>query len=296
MLSVLYFLLLGKIEDVSFVFYISAIVIGAVQALLWLPLLVHLSKMSPNEDRGKIYGKLNMYSSIANGIGPVIGGVAISIAGFSYVFCSVVILIIPAIYFMLITPEISKIRKINFKLVSAGKMVPDMVANGAFNFQAQLGNLAWPIFMFFIIPQYGTIGFVQTASLLISILTFYIIGRWTDRFRRKTVLFWGSVSNGIVGCAKVLASSLPSVFLVNSVSMFTGAFQAIPWNAKLQEHMDREPRVEYVTYFELGGALITLVGLFLFALFTNHLSLNSVLVAGIIASSVSGLFVNLIRE
>lgn len=295
-LSVAYYFLLAKVESVSAIFFVTAITFGAIQALQWLPFLVHLSKISPNEDKGKIYGRLNMYSSIANGLGPVIGGLAISAWGFGYIFYLVIALIIPAIYLMVITPEVSKIRKINFKLISPRKIYPDMIGNGGFNIQLYLGNTLWPIFMFLVLPQYGTIGFVQTASLLISIITFHLIGKWTDKFRRKTVLFWGSVSNCLVGCIKIFAGSFLGVFLVNSASIFTGALQAIPWSVKLQEHMDREPRTEYVAYFEMGGALITLAGLLLFAYLTSHLSLNSVLIIGIIASSVSGLFVNIIRE
>ncbi len=123
-LSILFYLILPKVEDVSLIFYLSALIYGGVQALLWLPFLVHLSKISPNENKGKIFGKLNIYSSIANAFGPIIGGYIISLFGFKYIFYIVTGLIIPAIYFLLSTPEISKIRKINFNLISIKKSIP----------------------------------------------------------------------------------------------------------------------------------------------------------------------------
>jgi len=294
--SVIYYIFLGKVESISGIFYASAFIFGAVQALQWLPFLVHLSKISPNENKGKIYSKLNMYTTIANALGPVLGGFIISSCGFKSVFYVVIALIIPAIYFLLITPEISKIRKIKFGLVSVKKIYPDMIANGGFNFQVYLSNIIWPIFIFVVLPQYNTIGFIQTVSLFMSLITLQLIGKWTDRSRRKKVLFWGSAFNSTASFLRIFANSFSSIFILNSASIFTGTLQAIPWNVKLQEHMEKEPRTEYVAIFEIGGAFLAFSGLLVFAAISIFLPFRDVLFYGIIASSLSGLFVNLIRE
>lgn len=294
--SIFYYIFLGKVEGISYVFYFSAFLFGAVQALQWLPFLVHLSKISPNEDKGKIYSKLNIYTTIGNALGPLLGGYIISSYGFKSVFYVVIALIVPAIYFLLITPEVSKMRKIKFSLISVKKIYPDMIANGAFNFQTYLGNIIWPIFIFVVLPQYNTIGFIQTASLFMSLVTLHFIGKLTDRSRRKKVLLWGSAINSLTSLFRIFANSFFSVFIINSASIFTGTLQAIPWNVKLQEHMEKEPRTEYVAVFEIGGTLINFLALSLFAAIAIFLPFKDVLFYGIIAGSLSGLFVNLIRE
>jgi len=294
--SIIYYIFLGMVENVSGAFYASAFIFGSVQALQWLPFLVHLSKMSPNENRGKIYSKLNSYTTIGNALGPLLGGFIISFYGFKFVFYAVIALILPAIYFLLLTPEISKIRKIKFSLVSVRKIYPDMIANGAFNFEIYLGNTIWPIFIFVILPQYNTIGLIQTASLFMSLVALHFIGKWTDRSSRKKVLLWGSVLNSFTGFFRIYANSFLSIFMLNSAAIFTGTLQGIPWNVKLQEHMDEEPRTEYVAIFEIGGALIAFLGLLTFAVISIFLPFRDVLVYGIIISAISGLFVNLIRK
>lgn len=139
-LTALFYIFLPRVENFSSMFYISSIIFGAIQALLWLPFLIHLSKISPNENKGRIFGRLNMYSAIANASGPILGGFIISFYGFEYVFYLVIGIALFAIYFLSLTPEVSKIRKVNFKLINIKKIYPDLVANGAFNFQVYLAN------------------------------------------------------------------------------------------------------------------------------------------------------------
>jgi len=95
---------------------------------------------------------------------------------------------------------------------------------------------------------------------------------------------------------RVFASSFASIFLFNTASIFTKALQDIPWSVKVQEHMEKESRTEYTAIFEMGGALITFAGLLIFIFAIQSVPLKDALIYGIIISSISGLFVNLIRE
>jgi len=295
-LTTLFYIFLSRVEDFSSMFYLSAIIFGAIQALLWLPFLIHLSKISPNEKKGRIFSKLNMYSAVANASGPILGGFIISFYGFEYVFYLVIGIVLFAIYFLSLTPEVSKIRKVNFKLINIKKVYPDLIANGAFNFQVYLANTLWPIFIFLILPQYNTIGFIQTVSVFLSLIALHYSGKWTDKFNRKKVLFFGSILNSSMGFLRIFANSFLSIFFFNASSIFSGTLQGVSWNVKLQEHMEKEPRIEYTTIFEMGGALITFIGLLIFMFAIQSVPLKDALIYGIIISSISGLFVNLIRE
>ena len=173
--SIIFYLILDKIDSLSNGFYLSALIYGAVIAFYILPFLVHLSKMSPNNNRGKILGKLNIYSAVAGASGPILGGIIISSYGFSAGFVAVILFIIPAILLLLLTPEISKIRKINFGLINIKKIYPDLIANGFLNFQIYLGYMVWSIFIFLIVLEYDKVGLIQTISLFVSIIVFYIL-------------------------------------------------------------------------------------------------------------------------
>jgi len=294
--SIIFYLLLQKIDHFSIVFYLCALFFGAFFAFLFVPYLVHISKISPNDIRGKILGRINIFVALARALGPVFGGIIISIYGFAYGFALVILLIIPAIYLLLSTPERSKIRRVNFKLISIKKIYPDIIASGFYNFQNFLNFLIWPAFIFLIIPYYSKIGFIQTVSLLVSIVAFWIASSWTDKFDRKKFLFWSNIFDMLVNALRILANSFASIFLFNTVKNFSWSLRKIPYHAKIYEHMDEEPRTEYIFFLELGGALGTLLGFLLFFFLIQTLSYRDALLYGIIISALAGLPVSLLRK
>ncbi len=295
-LSAIFYALLQKIDYSSVVFYSCALFFGAFFAFLWIPYLVHISKISPNGIRGKIIGKINIFTALARAFGPVFGGIIISIYGFEYGFALVILLMIPAIYLLLSTPERSKIRKINFKLISIRKIYPDLIANGFYNFQNFLNFLVWPAYIFLIVPYYNQIGFIQTVSLLISIVAFQLAGSWTDRFDRKRFLFWSNILDILINALRILANSFASIFLLNTAKNFSWSLRKIPYHAKIYEHMDEEPRTEYIFFSELGGAFGTFLGFLLFFFLIQTLSYKDALLYGIIISAIAGLPVSLLRK
>lgn len=296
--QIIYFLFLRNIEinDLSWYFLASALILGAMWAFLWLPYLVHVSKISPNESRGKIVGKINIYSAITLAFGPLLGGVVIASYGFSYAFALAILITIPAIILLLLTPEASKIRKINYCLINTRKIYPDLIANGFFNFQNFLDSIVWTIFIFIIIPQYKTIGLIQAAALLVSVLSYYLIGIWTDKFNRTKLLAFGSYLTSIIGVLRLWVNSFLGIFLLNTIFTSTYILERIPWNVKLQEHMDQGARTEYMAIFEIGGTLVTLFLFLIFIVLTKSLPLENVLIYGIIISSLAGLGVNFVRK
>ncbi len=298
-IEIFYYLFLQRIvytSHLSLVFILSALLFGVLYAFLWLPYLVHISKISPDENRGKIAAQIRIYSSIVSVAGPLLGGIIIAKYGFSYAFVLAILITIPAIALLLLTPEASKIRGINFSFINVKKIYPDLIANGFFNFQDILNSTVWIIFIFIIVPKYSSIGLIETISLVVSLITLHFIGIWTDKFNRAKLLFWGSISNSLVGVLRILANSFAGVFLFNTASIFTSSLLQIPWNVKLQEHMDQDARTEYMAIFEIGGTLVTLVGLVLFAFLTKSMPLNNILFYGIIAGALAGLGVNLVRK
>lgn len=295
-LSIAFYLLLRGIDYSPIIFYVSALFYGIIMAFLYLPFLVHQSKVSPDENRGRVIGKISIYSALASAIGPLIGGLIISRHGFKFVFLMAILSIIPAIFVLLSTPEISKIRKINFRSVRIKKIYRDLIANGFYNFQSFSYMALWPIFIFLVVGQYKNMGSIQTVSLAISVAAFYLAGKFADKFDRKKMLLGSSLLNTFMDLLFVFANSPWRVFLFNVGSVFAGSMQAVPWNAKLLEHADKESRTEYIALFEMGGSLIACAGLLFFGFLIQTMPLRDSLIIGIIVSSLSGLFINFVRK
>ena len=294
--QIIYFFFLQKIDYFSVGFWGSVVFYGAIWAFLYLPYHVHFSKIAPNEIRGKIIGRINSYSAIFSAAGPLLGGIIITKYGFAWAFLLAILIIIPAIALLLSTPEASKIRKIKYNLINIRKICPDLIANGFYNFQDFINIIIWPLFVFIIIPQYQTIGFIQTLSLFISLIAFHSIGKLTDKFNRSKLLFIGSILNSATGSLRILANSPLKIFIFNAISTFTGPLQGFPWTANLQEHMDQEARTEYMMLFEMGGTLITIIGLLGFVFLSQIMPFKEILIYGIITGSLGGLLINILRK
>ena len=295
-LSIAFYLLLRGIDYSPIVFYISAFFFGMIMAFLYLPFLVHQSKISPNNNRGRTISKISIYSALASAAGPLIGGLIISSFGFKFVFLIAILSILPAILILLSTPEISKIRKINFHSIFISKISRDLVANGFYNYQSFSFMAICPIFIFSVLGEYEAMGSIQTASLAISVLAFYIAGKFADKFDRNKLLFISSLTKTFADLLFVFVNSTWRVFLFNTGSVFATSMQAVPWNAKLLEHADKESRTEYVAIFEMGGSLIACIGLLILCLLIQNMPLWNALALGIILSSLAGLFINLVRK
>lgn len=180
--------------------------------------------------------------------------------------------------------------------MSLRKIYPDLVANGFDNIQQYLNNALWPIFIFIIVPQYKSIGLIQTVSLFFSIVVFYFVGVLVDKFNRNKLLLLGSISNSAVGAIRVFASSFSQVFIFNTMAIFTDNLKSTPFITKFQEHMDQDARIEYMFLFEIGGTIITLVGLAIMAILFASMPIKESLVFGLIIASISGLFINFVRK
>jgi len=295
-LSIAYYLLLRGIDYSPIIFYVSALFYGIIMAFLYLPFLVNQSKVSSDENRGRIIGKISIYTALASAAGPFVGGLIISSYGFKFVFLTAILSIIPAILILLSTPEMSKIRKINFHSVTIKKIYRDLVANGFYNFQSFSFMIFWPIFIFMVVGEYGIMGTIQTVSLAISVLAFYLAGNFADKFDRKKMLLGSSIVNTFTDLFFVFVNSPLRVFLFNVGSIFTGSMQAVPWNAKILEHADKDSRTEYVALFEMGGSLIACVGFLIFYFLIQAMLFKDALTIGIILSSFAGLFINVVRK
>ena len=100
----------------------------------------------------------------------------------------------------------------------------------------------------------------------------------------------------LINALRILANSFVSIFLLNTAKNFSWSLRKIPYHAKVYEHMDEEPRTEYIFFLELGGAFVSLLGFLLFFFLIQNLSLKDALLLGIIISAVAGLPISLLRK
>lgn len=294
-IQALAYLTVPLVQGVDGYFFLASALQGAGYGA-WVSYHIHFSKVTQQLRRGKELSLMNILTTLASVLGPAIGGYFISQSGFLGTAIWVGTLILVAAMVLLKAPELSEVRPYNLRPRLLKKVWPDLVGNGFFNFQFLVAGAAWPLYIFLIVPSYFSLGLIQAASSLASMLSFRASGQMVDNMPPKSLLFWSSIVNTLVSGGRIFAFDIPSVGLANVASAVSNAFHSLSWMVLFFKHLDEEPRAEYCVVFEIGACLIAATAIGALALLCTVLPLNLALLAALVTSALAGLVSNLVRK
>lgn len=289
------YLVVPWVHGVDGYFFLASALQGAGYGS-WVSYHIHFSKVTQQLRRGRSLGMMNILTTLASILGPAIGGYFIGQSGFLGTAIWVGTLILVAAVVLLKAPELSETRSYDFQPRLLKKVWPDLIGNGFFNFQFIVAGAAWPLYIFLIVPSYFSLGLIQAASSLASMLSFRASGQLADKVPQKLLLLWSSASNTLISVGRIFAFDVMTVSLANIASATSNAFQSMSWLMLFFKHLDEEPRAEYCVVFEIGASLIAAVAIGALALLCAALPLNLALIAALAASALAGLVSNRVRS
>ncbi|MEA3398957.1 MAG: MFS transporter [Patescibacteria group bacterium] len=129
-----------------------------------------------------------------------------------------------------------------------------------FNDEAELVIL--PIFIFITFKSIESIGLISAIAMTISILSTYLVGKWTDKFNNNFLILLGSLFLGIVW---ILRLAIPTISIIYITTIFVGFLVVllnIPIDSNLIRNSKKTSMIEVSTYRNFIGML----GSFLFYL------------------------------
>jgi MFS family permease len=129
------------------------------------------------------------------------------------------------------------------------KFITQFVAQGT---MAIAGAIMWPIFVFLVLEDVASVGFMATISALGMILFTLLIGRISDRVRRSMILKAGGVFMAATFFLRIFALDTIAVF---TISFFAGLFSVLvdlPILASFYDTANKEDTTEIVVLRELG--------------------------------------------
>lgn len=254
-------------------FLLAAFMYSMQKSLYWPAYHGDFAEYSQKEDRGRETAGLVNISMIVYVLGPLAGGFIIKYFGFSVLFFVVSILILISNIPMLITKE--KFKKEDFPYFSTYKMI--LKKDYYRSFLAYLGfgeelivMVVWPIFIYWVIKDFFTLGSVVALATLVTSLLVLYIGKLTDKKDKKKLIRTGSVFYSVGWFLRLLAVNGFHVFFIDTFSRIFKDIIYVPVITLTYDRANKADIIKAVVFFEQSlafGKIIACLAVYILLFF-----------------------------
>lgn len=249
-----YIMLLYNLPQQLELLWLAALVGGVADSLFWLSRHIDWATVAGKTKPTTQYSSLQIFSNIAMSMAPLIGGAVASTFGIGYTLLGAGAGLLLAAYPLVKTLEPVVPRKANVKPF---RVAPwrHQVANAAMNFQTMVSIFFWPWFIFLIVKTYHGVGVIASASLLLLVITAWLLGRLGDKGKNSQVLKAGVGSRFMVHAARTAVQTFPAAMVVNVVGDITDMLTGTPYAMRFYEGARKYGIAAYLVDMEIAGDL-----------------------------------------
>lgn len=235
---ILYYLSLFAIPQ-SKIFIGVAIIAFSIQKILYWPSFhADMARFGHSEERGRELGGIELLLAFVAILAPAFGGFIISLFGFKVLFAIISFLILVSNIPLLLTPE-------NFTPVpfSYKDAIKDVLKKenarkslSRFGFGEQLLTaVAWPVFIFTIVPQFRKLGLIVSATILLTSLVMLVVGRLTDTRYRSLLIRLGTIFTFFSHPVRLIVLSPFGVLAADTFYGISRSILGIPFTASIYD-------------------------------------------------------------
>lgn len=230
-LYILFVALLHFFSSAVFQLLITSAVLGASQAFYWMGMHLAFFHASHRKHRGEEVGKRAGVTVLSTMLGPFIGGVLITFAGFKMVFALTVFLLLGSALLLLLNGDGYVPYHFSMKTVFDTKYWKDSLFFVSRGSHVIVQGVVWPLFIFFILKSYFSMGIIGSLMSLSSAILFWSVGRYSDHADKRKIMRWSSVVESGMWVLMALVKTIPQVFAVTVASSLVHAVRESPTGA-----------------------------------------------------------------
>jgi len=269
----LYLLSLMMAGMYGFNFIILAGIARVLYIILFFPTRhVDFAKFASSKKMTHQLGTLNIIITLVKVAAPFLGGIIIVTLGFNILFIISSILIFLSMMPLFFSPEIYEHYSLSwlktFKYPFKKENKRTTLAFFFEGMEAVVIAIIFSIFIYTVIGDFETIGWITSASLLLLIFFIYFIGWITDKKGNKKVLSIASVVNSLSWIANAFIATPLQYLFYNSAYKLTESASHLPFNSLFYKNAHNKGHGvdEYVVYHEIvlnfGRILMCLIIIF----------------------------------
>lgn len=290
---ILHFLLLLTLPSVGWPLWFVAVFGSISLALFWQAYNYDFSKSKHKINTSKEVSWIYILIALSGALGPFIGGSIATIFGIQYVYGLTIGLLFLAIIPLFKTGESHVPKNVKFSRLKLKDKKRQMISYGGAAIESTTTNFFWPLFVFFIVGTYQSVGLVTSLALVLTVAIMYFVGKFADKGDRSKYIRTGSFLNGLIYFVRAVASSILHVFSLNMAAGVSHAIFMTPFVSEYYLHADEESRLEYISVMELSTDIVRILGLLFIYAISFYLAVNSVLVIGLIMGGMASFLIGL---
>lgn len=282
-LIILYFGSLYLASSLPFLIYGAPLLLAFYKMLFWPAYHANFAHYGNFAGRGKEISRLGVLNAMVVVVGPLLGGLIITIFSFPVLFAVVAILMFVSIIPLFTTHEVFAPSRFSYK-ESFRRLFERTYRRytlGFMGFAEELVALVvWPIFIFLILRTYLNLGALSSLSIFLTAILGLIIGRIVDREGVKRVLHFSTVGYSITWFLCLIVRTATEVFMINSLGHIFANGIVIPVQALVYNKGRERGSLNFAVFYEmalvLGKVLIAWILFFIF-LYTQNMGISFVL-------------------
>lgn len=238
----------GKVHTIIGVLALNALA----QALYWDSRHMHSANIIHKKTAGKTISTIVILVLIAAALGPLTGALITDNFGFNATLYVAAIFILSAMIPLFMTKD----NYFTMKYRKRSKKTPrrHLIANAAMVFDGGTSESLWPLFLFLLIGNISSLGFIISAGLIITILITTLIGKYTDKGLGGIFIMSASIGRSFTHILRIGVSTTVGALLVNLIGEVTNSLKTTPFSTFYYRHARQYGIAHYVRDMQVVAA------------------------------------------
>lgn len=268
-LMVLFFLLSTYTNSLLLTSF-TYIILGVSQAFWWTTYHIYFVEIAHSHFIGRKISTMEMCSITAGLIGPIFGGLVLTLLGNSALFLFAIIFIFIASFILISSKENEKVNSVTLLDIKNvwQKHKRNFISYTGVSGVDTIYCCVWPLFLYLIINNFFEMGTIYTVIALITFIILYFIGKIIDSSSKVRMEKIGSGVVSFSWFGKAIFQNSPLILIFDAIyKMFFNAFVVVPLVAIAYSNAAREEKVRYILFRELSYRIGDLTVLAIFLVF-----------------------------
>jgi len=235
-LLILYFLGLNYVDTIPWLFYVLPLALALNILLFDIGYNLDFSQTVDDNKIGREIGARNTISALINFSAPFLGGSLIVLLGFPITFLIASLILFAAVAPLFFFPHrhlAAGLKRTEIIKFLTGHGIQNFNISGiGYSTELIIGGLLWPLFIFFVVRDVGSLGGVISIGLFASVITTYIVGFLSDAGDRRKALAISTILFSAVWIVRMFITSSSAIVISNVAGNIVAAALMVAWTSQ----------------------------------------------------------------